>query len=176
MTQESPSFPPANITIRPLHWTEAAVFSALRKKIENEAPYLPASAGERNEGVLHIWMRLYLHRRRSATLVASENGHMLGYITIVFPMLRKFRNNAYIVLAVDADARGKGIGSKLITAAEEKARSLKRYRIELEVFAKNSRAVALYERLGYVIEGRKKNAIRDESGTDDILFMAKWLS
>ncbi len=164
------------IAISPLLATDARPFLALRQRIESEAPHLPASPGERRESIFHFWARMFLHRNRNVTLVAKDRGEILGYITVVFPILKKFRNNAYIVLAVAKSARGRGIGSKLIEAAEKTALARKRTRVELEVFAKNTRAIELYKRLGYEVEGFKKGAIRDESGPDDIVFMVKWLA
>ncbi len=55
-----------------------------------------------------------------------------------------------IDLFVAADARGRGVGSDLIRAMEDKARSLGRESIHLRVEPEtNPRALALYERLGY---------------------------
>jgi RimJ/RimL family protein N-acetyltransferase len=48
-------------------------------------------------------------------------------------------------------------------------------RIELEVFESNARAIALYERRGFVHEGRKRAARILDGRTEDVLCMA-WLA
>jgi ribosomal protein S18 acetylase RimI-like enzyme len=52
-------------------------------------------------------------------------------------------------LAVSADERGKGIGSKLFHSVIDYARSNGFYRIKLEVIETNQNARRLYERIGF---------------------------
>jgi GNAT superfamily N-acetyltransferase len=52
-------------------------------------------------------------------------------------------------LALEPIARGKGVGSRLLEAVDERARDLGRSEIILEVIDANPRAKALYERHGY---------------------------
>ena len=56
-------------------------------------------------------------------------------------------------MAVDCEARGRGIGAALITAVTDWARANGADRIELEVRASNARAIRLYERAGLCREG-----------------------
>lgn len=60
--------------------------------------------------------------------------------------------------------------------AEKASRARGVRRMELEVFAKNTKAIELYKRLGYVQEGLKKGAVEDNDGFDDIVVMAKQVS
>ena len=53
------------------------------------------------------------------------------------------------VLAVDAAAEGRGLGRALLDSAEEAARARGAQSMSLHVFAKNTRARAVYERMGY---------------------------
>ena len=46
------------------------------------------------------------------------------------------------------------------------------WRIELEVFASNERAVRLYQSEGFMLEGRKRRARILDGTEDDILIMA----
>jgi ribosomal protein S18 acetylase RimI-like enzyme len=52
-------------------------------------------------------------------------------------------------IAVSADERGKGIGSKLLHSVIDYARSKRFYRIKLEVVETNKDAERLYERIGF---------------------------
>jgi ribosomal protein S18 acetylase RimI-like enzyme len=53
------------------------------------------------------------------------------------------------VIVVRDDAEGQGIGKALIQTIEQAMRKLGARSISLHVFAANSRARAVYERLGY---------------------------
>jgi len=44
-------------------------------------------------------------------------------------------------------------------------------RLSLSVFASNQRAVAVYEKAGFVIEGRKRACVWSNDRWEDVLFM-----
>jgi ribosomal protein S18 acetylase RimI-like enzyme len=69
-------------------------------------------------------------------------------------------------------ARGRGVGRRLAQAGIAAAMARGAERIELEVFASNSRAVALYERLGFVREGVKRRARKLDGQYEDNVLMA----
>jgi ribosomal protein S18 acetylase RimI-like enzyme len=78
-------------------------------------------------------------------------------------------------LAVAPEARRRGVGSALLSAAEQHARARGARKLFLRVLSTNQSALRLYGRLGYEREG----VLRDEfliNGryTDDVL-MAKHL-
>lgn len=67
--------------------------------------------------------------------------------------------------------RGRGIGSALIRAAIDSAKAAGLTRIELTVRENNDRAIALYERLGFVREGLKRKAVRIDGNYEDLVCM-----
>ena len=71
-----------------------------------------------------------------------------------------------------APYRGRGIGRALMRLALEEARAAGMWRVELEVFADNQPAIALYEKMGFLREGLKKQAVVLDGRTEDIICMA----
>ena len=67
--------------------------------------------------------------------------------------------------------RGKGIGTALVRAAIDLAKAAGLTRIELTVRKHNERAITLYERLGFVREGLKRNAVRIDGVYEDLVCM-----
>ena len=67
--------------------------------------------------------------------------------------------------------RRRGIGSRLLSATLAAARDAALLRVELEVYASNTVAIALYERSGFYHEGRKINARLFNGAFDDVLLM-----
>ncbi len=68
-------------------------------------------------------------------------------------------------LGVQQEMQGNGIGSRLVTAAEDAARDAGFDVMMLASYIDNARATALYERLGYVIVGSERedwNEHRDD--------------
>ena len=66
-------------------------------------------------------------------------------------------------IAVAEDARGRGVGEQLLSAAEDEARRRGDLFMRLEVRADNASAIALYERLGYKAFGRHLDYYEDHA-------------
>jgi RimJ/RimL family protein N-acetyltransferase len=165
-----------DLRIYQLRLTALPTFLRLRTDIERESPYLSVSGGERRDGFLYTLLRMIVNRRRSRIFIAADGSDAIGYIYTVLGRFKKFRGNAYIaVVSIKQSHQGKGVGTRLMQTVEDFAKSRNIGRLELEVFAKNERAIALYERLGYQQEGRKRRAVQNHDGFDDIVFMAKLL-
>ena len=165
------------IVVRSLKITDLPSFVRLRADIEEHSPYMPAGDGERRERMVYTVLKMLLRRESTVTLVVEKGGMLVGYITLIFGRFRKFRGNAYIAsVSVSERYRGKGVGTRLLAKAEEYARKRGARRLELEVFSKNKGAYELYERLGWEVEGRKRKAVENIDGFDDLVFMAKFLS
>ncbi|WP_243040527.1 GNAT family N-acetyltransferase [Dyella sedimenti] len=97
--------------------------------------------------------RRHLDSETAQVLVASANHrHFLGTAVVFF---RKGSGVARLYsLATRAEARGKGVGSALLEAAEQLARRRHCRTLRLEVRTDNEAALRLYERLGYARIGR----------------------
>ena len=89
-------------------------------------------------------------------LVAEVDGRVLGQLdAIAHPArgagsMRVPRRGASIGIGVHESARGRGIGTALMRAAEDWAREQGLEVLELDVAEPNADARRLYERLGYV--------------------------
>jgi putative acetyltransferase len=102
-------------------------------------------------------------------LVACVDGEVVGNLGLeTFPNRPRVRHTGSIGMAVRDDWQGKGVGTALMGAALDLADNwLNLSRIELQVYADNSAAVALYKRLGFEIEGTHRcYAFRDGEYVD----------
>ena len=97
-------------------------------------------------------------------IVAESDGRVVGSAGLhpVGPSPRK-RHAMALGIQVDADWHGRGVGTLLMRSLCDYADNwLGLLRIELDVYADNRRAQALYERFGFVREGvRRCEALRD---------------
>ena len=91
-----------------------------------------------------------------AILVAETNGRVAGYASLMVEVSSEEDRDeidylfAYVPdLGVAQAMRGKGIGTALLAACEERARRAGRKWIRLSVLAANGDAHRLYSRLGY---------------------------
>ncbi|MEX3526451.1 MAG: GNAT family N-acetyltransferase [Burkholderia sp.] len=103
-------------------------------------------------------------------LCAVLDGRVVGHLALfVYPPPRS--HGASFGIAVHDAYAGRGIGTLLMQAMLDTAdRELGLRRIELNVFADNTRAIALYERFGFVTEAfSRAHAIRDGELADGLL-------
>ena len=89
-------------------------------------------------------------------------GTVVGWCDVERHGREGFRHAGRLGIGMLAEARGRGLGRRLMTEAIEAAWLRGMERIELEVFASNTRAIALYEALGFRREGLK--APRPQAG------------
>lgn len=106
--------------------------------------------------------RRHLDSDSAQILVASaSHNHFLGAAVLFF---RKHSKRARLYsLATQPQARGQGVGSALLDAAEHAARRRGCTALRLEVQVDNTRAIRLYERIGYVRIGRYAHFYQDGS-------------
>ena len=80
-------------------------------------------------------------------------------------------------LALSASARGLGVGTALMNAAQARARSAGKQLLSLDVAGENNGARRLYERLGYRVTGtRRRFLIRFVTGDNTVHRMEKPLA
>lgn len=94
---------------------------------------------------------------RGHLYIYVEHGRKLGMFKLQ-PM--KYRNSHIVYLggvAVDAGSRQQGAGSRMMGEIMDKIKAMGYTRVELTVGTENARAIRLYEKAGFEIEGRLKN-------------------
>ncbi len=87
----------------------------------------------------------------------------------------RLRHSGYVFLFVAREHQGQGIGTRLLEALLDLADNwLLLRRVELTVMVGNDRAKQLYERLGFVVEGRRKMSVIAEGELKDEWLMARY--
>jgi ribosomal protein S18 acetylase RimI-like enzyme len=105
-------------------------------------------------------------------LVAEVDGTLAGYVKLGRPTRLAASDHVCTIngLAVGGEHRRRGIGRALIAAAAEEARARGCRRLTLRVLGPNEPARALYESLGFVVEGVQRQEFRiDGEYIDDVL-------
>ena len=104
--------------------------------------------------------------------IALAGRDVVGWSDILPGERQGFAHAGRLGMGVLAGYRRQGIGTRLVQQTIERAWQIELERIELEVYASNRGAIALYEGLGSVREGVKVRARKLDGVYDDILFMA----
>jgi len=90
---------------------------------------------------------------------AAEADDVVGAIG-----LQQLRGVVGLGMMISSDRPGQGIGQRLLAAGIEWARSVGAHKMTLEVWSHNERAIALYLRFGFDVEGRLRRHHRRRSG------------
>lgn len=106
-------------------------------------------------------------------LVAEVGGRLVGLAGFEsVGSARKVRHRAQFGISVDRDFWGLGLGTALTRACIDLAAAAGYLQLELNVVAENERAIALYEKLGFVEYGRDPMGFLSRSGLfQEVVFM-----
>ena len=116
------------------------------------------AAAEAGEGRSEERFRAVLAER--TILVAEENGTLVGYV--------EFDDTELCRLYVETELQGRGIGRALLDAALAHPRLGTAERVVLQVWDENTRAVRLYESVGFRRVGTTEFTIGDEVVEDAV--------
>ena len=105
-------------------------------------------------------------------LVVLDGGRVAGWCDVTAADRPTMRHVGVLGLGLLPQWRGRGLGERLMRDAVEAARAFGFTRVELSVRDDNRRAIALYGRLGFAVEGRKRKANKVGEAYHDLVMMA----
>jgi putative acetyltransferase len=165
-----------DLTIRQAETEDAEQIISLVKKISGEPDVdIALAPGEFNltiEAEREI-LAEYTRSENSIFLVAEAGGQIVGMLNCEGGNRKATRHVTTLGMSVDKAWRNQGVGSRLMAGAVEWARGNGVVsRIELLVFARNEMAIHLYQKFGFIVEGRCRRAIFRNGEYLDNLLMA----
>jgi RimJ/RimL family protein N-acetyltransferase len=147
---------------------------ALKRALDQETQFMMLEPGERTEGPGDVAADLdqVVRAGNSVVLVAETAGQLVGYAEARGGKFRRNRATAHVVIGVLAAARGQGVGTGLLDELTRWAPAHGIHRLELTVMAHNQRAKELYQRVGFQVEGRRRECLTVDGRLVDELYMA----
>jgi RimJ/RimL family protein N-acetyltransferase len=163
------------ITIREAVPDDAEAFLSLQKQLDRETEFMMLEVDERTTTIEETRSRLQeiADKEQQVILVADDGGKLVGYLSVSSGEYRRIRHTAYIVIGILQAYRGQKIGTRLFEKLEKWAKEHKIHRLELTVMAHNEVAIALYQKMGFKVEGTKRDAMKINGRYVDELYMAK---
>ena len=162
------------VRIRVARPYDAAALLDLKRQLDEDTAFMMYEPGERDSSVQDLARELAGVARspNSVILLAEVADQLAGYLELTGGSFRRSRATAYVVIGVRADAAGRGIGTGLLQHAKDWAAGHGLHRLELTVMAHNTRAIRLYERMGFSVEGRRSECLLIDGRFIDELTMA----
>ncbi len=153
---------------------DAVALMKLKQRLDEETSFMLLEPDERDTSTQTLARHLeeVSRSQNSVVIVADQHGDLAGYVELVGGKFRRNRSTTHVIIGVLAEASGKGVGTGLLEEAKRWAAARGVHRIELNVMARNHRAIALYERMGFVREGRRVGCLLIDGKFLDELYMA----
>jgi RimJ/RimL family protein N-acetyltransferase len=102
-----------------------------------------------------------IHSDEHLRLVAVDGDRVVGNLSLN----PTAAGVVYLGMTVDADYRGQGVGTTMMLAAIEWSRAQRGvHKMELEVWPHNAAGIALYRKVGFEVEGRRRRHYRRRNG------------
>ena len=105
-------------------------------------------------------------------MVALAGGKVVGWCDVRREFFPSRAHRGTLGMGLLPEWRGRGLGQRLLEATLARARRSGFKRIELDVYADNLRAIALYEKAGFVREGLLRDATLIDGVFRDAILMA----
>lgn len=141
-----------NYSIIPIAERHIVGFHAALDSVARERLYLAFLEAPSLEAA-HAFVQANI-REGHPQFVAEVDGAVVGWCDVIRSDRPVFRHCGFLGIGLMAPYRRLGIGGALMSATINAALACGITRIELTVRADNTRAIALYESLGFVAEGR----------------------
>lgn len=168
-----------HIIIRDVNPDDAPNFNVYRRQMADEPNnFIDYSAGEYKRTVEEEKQRLRdtLIKPVQISLVAVDNGKIIGACSCVGVDNPSLKHTVRLGMGIIPNYRQQGLGSQFMEQMLAWARSHPIvHRVELDVLANNHRAIGLYLKYGFKIEGRKDNAYFKYGEYIDSYLMALWV-
>ncbi|MHB1500383.1 MAG: GNAT family N-acetyltransferase [Candidatus Dormibacteria bacterium] len=167
-----------DVRVREARAQDAAALLTLKRQLDQESAFMllePSERVEHPDEVAAAIQRL-VNSGNSVVGVAERPSRLVGYIEATGGRYRRARTTAHLVLGVLVSSSGRGVATGLLAWGESWAREHGLHRLELTVMAHNHRAIRLYQRAGFAVEGRRRECLVVDGVLVDELFMAKLLT
>jgi len=125
----------------------------------------------------HAWLQQHHNDPGMISLLAFAQTTLVGYVHFACEGRRRRAHSGRFGIAVRREWRSKGVGLALLQALLDWAMDDPQVeKVWLEVFATNSRGIHLYEKLGFVEEGRLLKEIKVAPGHYiDLILMGRFV-
>lgn len=163
-----------DVTLRALELYDAEAMWNLINEVKDEEKYLFYTLRFPKEGTAKY---IEAHNASGNPVIGAfdAQGLLVGWIDMNRGGFEEIAHTASLGMGVAKSHRGMGLGSLLLKACVDSARRQGIEKIELEVFASNAAARALYAKMGFKEEGCLKAKRKFRGAYDDLVCMGLFL-
>lgn len=155
--------------------SDAELLLKLFHRLDHESTFLLFEPGERPSDVAaqKDILERFGASEKDLMLGAFQDEQIIGFCLLKSETWTRNRHRAALVMGVSAAYGGKGVGSALLKHILQHAEESGLRRIELTTRVDNLKAIALYQKFGFEIEGERRKALWISGQWISEYFMAK---
>lgn len=152
-------------------------FAKLIQEVEGSTNFMLFGPGERkfNPEAQRKMIQAFTAEKNSNIFLAESDKGLAGYLIAKGGSASRNKHSAYLVIGVKEGFRGAGIGTRLFEELFSWGKEAEIRRLELTVMSENRAGIALYNKMGFEIEGTKKNSLLVDGQYKDEFYMARIL-
>jgi RimJ/RimL family protein N-acetyltransferase len=158
--------------LRPGRPTDGRSLARLFAAVRAEGRWLITTPGAVSEPSEAFWISEMIRADEHLVLVAEADGELIGNVLVSVDRGQATEHIGVLSILVADGWRDVGIGSDLLAAAQRWALDRHLRKLSLGVFPDNGRAIAVYERAGFVREGLRRQQYRSGDTYRDEVLMA----
>jgi RimJ/RimL family protein N-acetyltransferase len=159
-------------TLRPGRPTDGRALARLFAAVRTEGRWLITTPGSVSEPSEAFWISELIRSEEHLVLVAEADGDVIGNILVSVERGVATAHVGVLSICIGSDWRDVGVGSELVAAAQGWVRERGLRKLSLGVFPDNGRAIAVYEKRGFVREGLRRMQYRSGDIFRDEVLMA----
>ena len=159
-------------TLRPGRPTDGRALARLFAEVRAEGRWLITTPGAVSEPSEAFWIGEMIRGAEHLVLVAEADGDVVGNVLVSVDRGRATEHIGVLSICIASGWRDVGIGTELVAAAQAWARESGLRKVSLGVFPDNERAIAVYEKQGFVREGLRRGQYRSNDEFRDEVLMA----
>ncbi|MBA7563805.1 GNAT family N-acetyltransferase [Candidatus Atribacteria bacterium 1244-E10-H5-B2] len=161
------------VLVRNIREDDAKKFLSMLIQLDNETKLMLYEPGERKRDISKIRSMIKDAHPSSFIYVVEDDGKLVGFLSAKRGHVNRIKHSAYIVIGIMKSYTGKGIGRILFNELDNWAINNGITRLELTVMKHNERAINLYKKMGYKVEGVKEKSVVVDGNYVDEYYMAK---
>lgn len=159
-------------TLRPGRPTDGQALARLFADVRAEGRWLITTPGAVSQPSEAFWIGELIRAAEHLVLVAEADAEVVGNVLVSVERGVATEHIGVLSIVVADGWRDVGIGSELVAAAQRWTAERGLRKLSLGVFPDNDRAIAVYERRGFVREGLRRMQYRAGDRFRDELLMA----
>ena len=159
-------------TLRPGRPTDGRALARLFAAVREEGRWLITTPGSVSEPSEAFWISELIRSEEHLVIVAEADGDVVGNVLVNVERGVATAHVGVLSICIAAAWRDVGVGTELVAAAQRWVRERGLRKLSLGVFPDNGRAIAVYEKRGFVREGMRRMQYRSGERFRDEVLMA----